>query len=176
MGKYRKWMQITILSALLVLGGWTVYSAMDNSQEKARPGGPAPHFKLFDLEGKAQRLEDWKGKPVVVNFWATYCPPCREEMPDLQKQYEKWAASGVIIVGVNVGESKVTAQSFIKQANVTFPILLDSEEMIRKQYGVTEYPSTVFIRADGTIEQIKVGMMDEAFIEQSVSKLVASAP
>lgn len=171
LGKYRRWMQMIILSSIIVLGGWTVYSAVNDSGLKAEPGGPAPQFKLMDLEGNERSLADWKGKAIVINFWATYCEPCREEMPDLQKQYEKWASSDVIVLGVNAGESKLKAQNFVNQAKVTFPILLDSDEKVRKQYGITQYPSTVFVKQDGTIDQIKVGIMDEPFIEHSVSKL-----
>jgi len=109
---------------------------------------------------------------VVLNFWATYCEPCRNEMPALQKQMDKWADSGLVVIGMNVGEGQVTVRSFIEQYKVKFPIYMDPDDAIRKEYGVLNYPTTFFIKPDGSIHLIKVGEMTETFIEQTITGMV----
>ena len=81
---------------------------------------------------KTHELSDYKGKPVLVNFWGTFCPPCKEEMPDLQKMYDKWKSQGVVFLEVNVDKNKVTVQSFMDQYKLNMPVLLDAKEVVRK--------------------------------------------
>lgn len=176
MGKNRKWIQIVILAAVLVIGGLTIGSAIfKDSDGIPRTGDKAPDFATKGLDGKSYKLADLKGKPIVLNFWGTFCPPCRTEMPDLQKQADKWSASGVTIIGMNLGENAVTVKSFIDQYKIRFPIYMDEEDTIRKAYGVNQYPTTFFIRPDGKIHEIKIGVMDEAYIDQTVTAMLAAA-
>ncbi len=103
----------------------------------------------------------------MINFWGTYCTYCKQEMPAIQKQYEQWKKADVVILGVNMGESPVTAQSYVDNEKVTFPILLDEDFEIRKTYGVVNYPTTFFVKPNGKIANINIGGMDENYIQQA---------
>lgn len=165
---------MAILLAVMVIGGIAIGSSLFKETTAPKPGTKAPDFKVLGVDGKVHRLADYKGKYVVLNFWGTYCPPCREEMPALQRQADKWSAADVVVIGMNVAENQVTVKSFLNQYGIRFPVLLDEKDEIRKSYGVLQYPTTFFLKPDGTIDQIKVGQMDEAFIERAVSGMLAS--
>lgn len=174
MGRSAKWIQISIMVGLLVVGGLTVGSALFKPNPVPKQGSAVPDFKAPGLDGMKHTWSDLKGKPVILNFWGTYCPPCREEMPALQKQADKWASSGLVVIGMNVGESAVTVRSFTQQYKIRFPIYLDENDDIRKDFGVRQYPTTFFIRPDGKIHEIKVGAMNEGIIEQTVASMLAA--
>ncbi len=173
MGTYKKQIQFAILLILLVIAGLTVASSLTKESKYPKVGETAPDFKLVSLDGKSHSLSENKGKVVVVNFWATYCEPCRHEMPAIQNQAEKWKSNDVAVIGVNIAEKRFIVQSFIDQIGVKFPILLDDQEEIRRRYGVREYPTTFFIGNDGKIKTIKVGWMDESFIESTLTGLLS---
>jgi peroxiredoxin len=176
LGKNRKWIQVAILAAVLLIGGWTIGTSLfGDSETIPKAGDKAPSFTVKGLDGNGLKLDDLKGKAVVLNFWGTFCEPCRDEMPALQKQAEKWASSGLAVIGMNLGENAVTVKSFVDQYKIRFPIYLDEDESIRKRYGVMYYPTTYFIKPDGTVYEIKVGEMDEAFIDRTVTGLLAAA-
>lgn len=107
----------------------------------------------------------------MVNFWGTFCPPCKDEMPAIQHQYEKRDQQNVVFLGLNLGESSITVKNFIDQYKVSFPILLDDNEEIRKRYGVMQYPTTFFIAPSGKIAKIHIGEMDEALIEKTIASI-----
>lgn len=96
-------------------------------------------------------------------------------MPALQKQYDKWSKQGVIFLEVNVDKNKVTVQSFMDQYNLNMPVLLDAKEVVRKQYGVMDYPTTFFIGTDGKVAVKKIGQMTESFIDETLSKLAGKS-
>ncbi|AFH62035.1 redoxin domain-containing protein [Paenibacillus caseinilyticus] len=171
MGKHRQWIQISILAVILVIGGLTLANNLFSKEEKPVAGSAAPNFKLLGLDGKTHNLSDYEGKPVVVNFWGTFCEPCRNEMPALERQHAKWGDK-VAILGLNLDEPKVAVENYVKETGVTFPILFDKEETMRKRFGVKEYPTTFFLNGDGTIAAIKVGEMDEPFIERTLTSLL----
>jgi peroxiredoxin len=163
-------MQIAILLILAIVGAFTVGGSLFRDNDLPQVGGRAPDFALVGLDGKTHRLSDYRGKLVMVNFWGTFCPPCKEEMPAIEKQYQKWRDAGFEVLAVNLAESKVTVDSFVKQLNLTFPILLDDRMEIRKTYGVVNYPTTFLIDQSGKIALKKEGQMDESFIEQNLIK------
>jgi peroxiredoxin len=171
----KKWLQITIFAVVLVIGVFTIINNLSASGDKKYPqvGDKAPNFTLLDFDGNAHKLSDYKGKPVLVNFWGTFCPPCKEEMPALQRQYDKWSSQGVVFLEVNLDTNKITAQSFMEQYKLSLPVLLDTKEEVRKDYGVLEYPSTFFIGADGKIAYKKIGEMQEAYLEETLASLSA---
>ncbi len=133
----------------------------------------APDWSLTDLDGKAIKLSDFKGKVVILNFWATWCPPCRAEIPDfidLQKQYQ---GKGVEIIGLSV-DSDPPAQvaKFVTKASINYPIVMSTEDLAQK-YGVTEgIPVTCIIGPDGAIADKHLGMVDKAYLEGWVKKLL----
>ncbi|MDF2670442.1 MAG: thiol-disulfide oxidoreductase [Paenibacillus sp.] len=172
LGKYRRRIQIIIFVAVLLIGGYTIGSSLFSKETIPKEGSTAPAFKLTGLDGQAKELSDYKGKVVIVNFWASWCEPCYKEMPAIQKQYDKWKDRGVVVLGLNLDESPVTVQTFVRQYDLTFPILIDKEFRMRNRYHVVSYPTTFFINGSGKIVTKKVGEMDEAFIEQTLTAML----
>lgn len=116
-------------------------------------GQPAPIFDLRDTNGNAVSLRGERGRVVVMNLWASWCPPCRAEMPDLQRLAVAYAARGVVVIGANQGESARHAAAFARSLDVRFPIWLDSEQRYGRAYRALGLPTTVFIGRNGTIER-----------------------
>ncbi|SDC39067.1 Peroxiredoxin [Paenibacillus sp. UNCCL117] len=172
MGKHKKWVQIAIFTVILLVGGWTLVNNLFFADKKPTEGANAPDFKLASLDGQTRQLSDLKGKVVVINFWGTFCEPCRNEMPALEQQKAKWAGKNVEIWGLNLDEPKVAVENFIKQYKVTFPILFDKNEETRKRYGVSQYPTTFFVKPDGKIGEIRIGEMDAAYIDKTIASLL----
>jgi len=122
LGKHRKWVQLAIFGIVLVIGIFTVIANLSSkAPEYPRVGSKAPDFSLLGLDGNVHQLSDLsKDKVVVLNFWGTFCDPCKREMPALQRQMEKWQSKGVTVLGVNQDISRVTAQQFAREYGVTF--------------------------------------------------------
>ncbi|WP_240413910.1 thiol-disulfide oxidoreductase ResA [Paenibacillus periandrae] len=175
MGKNKRWIQLAIFAIAIVIGALTLFNNLYATDKRPVEGAKAPDFTLSGLDGKKHTLSDYKGKTVMVNFWGTFCPPCKEEMPAIQHQFDKRDTQNVEFLALNLGESKITVQSFIDQYKITFPILLDDNEATRKRYGVSNYPTTFFISPDGKIAKIMVGEMSEVFIEKTLESIKASA-
>ena len=123
------------------------------------PGRTSADFQLQSLEGNEVALSDFKGRPVMVNFWATWCGPCRAEMPYIQQLYEdpEWSGQGLVILAVNIGESAATVKRFMEENGLTFTVLLDSDTEVGKLYNAAFIPTTYFIDKDGIIQEIKTG-------------------
>jgi thiol-disulfide isomerase/thioredoxin len=132
---------------------------------------PALDFKLKDLNGKEVALSDYKGKKVFLNFWASWCPPCKAEMPDIEKLYEETKDSDLVILAVNVGESKSEVASFLNDNSYSFPVLLDSDQNIYNQYNIKGIPTSFFIDKDGNIVSSKEGAMSLDEMKSYISKL-----
>ena len=115
----------------------------------AAVGGPAPNFAFFLADGRGADLASLQGKPVVLNFWATWCGPCRAEMPDLVALHE--GNPDVVVLEVNVREKLAAVEEFAAEFGMTMPIVLDREGEIQRAYGVRNMPTTVFVKADGAI-------------------------
>lgn len=160
------------MTAVLLIGGYTIGSSLFAKEEIPREGSAAPDFALTALDGSGVKLSDFRGQPVIVNFWGSWCEPCVREMPAIQRQYDKWKDSGLMVLGLNLDESVVTVQSFARQTGVTFPILIDKELRMRDRYAVRYYPTTFFIDAAGKINKIAVLEMDDDYIEREVRALL----
>ncbi len=118
-------------------------------------GKLAPDFQLENLEGQPISLSDLRGKPVLLNFWATWCPPCRAEMPYLQQLYEEWSDKGLEVLAIDIGESPSKVKEFLQSQGLSLPVLLDAKENVAREYNITGIPTTFFIDKDGTI-QVKI--------------------
>lgn len=116
-------------------------------------------FKLKDLNGKEVSLSDFKGKKVFLNFWATWCPPCKAEMPEMEKLYQETKDSDLVILAVNLAEDRNTVQNFISKNNYNFSVLLDSENAAAVQYKIVSIPTSYFIDEEGNIVATHVGSM-----------------
>jgi cytochrome oxidase Cu insertion factor (SCO1/SenC/PrrC family) len=132
-------------------------------------GGAAPAFSLTGTDGVKVSLADLRGRPVVINFWATYCAPCRVEMPMLQSKVGAQAA--VRLVLINEGDSAQAARSFLSSAGIHQPALLDSDLKIGRAYGAVALPITVFVRADGSIVARQIGQISERVLVAELSNL-----
>ncbi|NBI30432.1 redoxin domain-containing protein [Chengkuizengella marina] len=168
----KKWVQYIILILFVVIAGVTLFSGVLSTDEVPEVGNFAPDFSLKGLDGQVYQLSDFEGKPVVVNFWGSFCEPCVREMPAIEDIYNKYQSKDLIILGVNLDEPEVTVQSFVNQVGVTFPILLD-KNIVSDQYDVRYYPTTYFIDANGIIMEKKIGEMSESYLIQTVNKLIA---
>lgn len=117
-------------------------------------------FKLKDLNGKELSLSDLKGKKVFLNFWATWCPPCKAEMPEIEKLYQETKDSDLVIVAVEIGEPLDTVKPFIDKNKYNFKVLLDPDQSVASKYGIASIPTSYFIDVDGNIVSKIVGGMN----------------
>lgn len=138
------------LAALLLVGGGALAAPLV-------PATTAPDFTLRTLEGQNLRLGEQRGSVVLVNFWATWCGPCRQEMPHLNKLYEKYKSAGFVLLGVNVDDDTRQAAGVANKLGVTFPVLPDSDKRVSKQYDLSAMPSTVLIDRDGKVRYLHRG-------------------
>ena len=121
------------------------------------PAGPAPKFQLASMAGKPVNLDQYKGQVVMINFWASWCGPCREEMPILEKLHAKYKPMGFTMIGVNVEPDSAEAAKWLKATPVTFPILFDTKSEVSKLYSVSSMPSTVIIDRKGNLRWLHRG-------------------
>lgn len=125
---------------------------------------PAPNFKLVNIEGETIQLEDFRGKPLLLNFWASWCAPCRLEMPTFQSYYDKFAGE-LAVVAINNGEDREDVRIFTDELNITFDVLLDPKADIQRLYQIRGYPTTFLIDPDGIIRIRHVGLITEEQLE-----------
>ena len=122
------------------------------------PGGsPAPDFELLDTEGKLHRLSDYRGKTVILNFWATWCPPCREEIPSMNRAWQQLREEDVVMLAVNMGEDEDTIFVFTADYPAQFPLLLDRDGAVTARWPVKGLPTTYIIAPDGSIAYRAIG-------------------
>ncbi len=142
------------------------------SLEAQAVAGMAPDFTLRTLDGKQVTLSDLRGRPVLINFWATWCPPCRLEMPAMQRVYERHKDEGLVILAVNYRETEEQVRPFVEELGLTFSILLDRDGNVANQYRVLGLPTTYFVDRTGRVRQVRVGAMSEDFMETNVQELL----
>ncbi len=145
-----------ILPVLLTLVLLLVGCSAGSNPSVVQIGEPAPDFQLKNLDGQSISLSALRGKPVLINFWATWCPPCRYEMPYLQQTYEEWS-DRVWLLAIDIGESPSTVEEFMQSNNLSLPVLLDTKKVASQKYNVTGIPTTLFIDEAGIIQGIKIG-------------------
>ncbi len=140
-------------------------------------GTSAEDFCLVDLEGKQQSLSQYRGKVVLVNFWATWCKPCTTEMPAMQAMYDKLRDQGFVVLAVNELEDEAKVREHIKQHGHTFPVLMDRDNKVANQFGVFGLPVSVFIDEKGVVQEyIKGGLLTEQVILDTVARIQKSEP
>jgi thiol-disulfide isomerase/thioredoxin len=144
-------------------------------QTAAREGNIAPDFSLETLDGKVVRLADLRGKPVLINFWATWCPPCRAEMPEIQAAYEKYADKGLVVLAVDftVQDKLSDVKAYIQVLKLTFPILMDGTgDVGAGLYGVIGLPSSFFIDPDGILRRIQIGAIPPEKLDEYLAEIL----
>jgi len=136
--------------------------------------GPAPRFLSMTPQGKKMGIDDFKGKLVVLNFWATWCPPCRLEMPSMEKLYQEFKGQGLEVVAINFMEREKAITSFLKENGFSFPVLLDKKGEIARKYGVHGLPVTYLIARNGNLLAKSMGYKDwyKPDIRQLISTLL----
>jgi peroxiredoxin len=140
---------------LVALAGAFYYQ---QRQGVGRAGFPAPDFTLKDINGHVHRLADLRGKIVFLNLWATWCPPCRMEMPSMERLYRRLQGTDFVMLAVSEDEDGIAAvRPFVDKMGLTFPVLLDQDGGLPSRYGVTGYPETFVIDRDGRVIQHTVG-------------------
>jgi peroxiredoxin len=169
-----------IAGILLLLGGGLYGLEADSPSQGHRSspvavGQQAPDFTTHDTHDNVVALRKYHGRPVVLNFWATWCVPCRQELPVLQAVYEAYRDKGLVILAISqdVAEKKETVRSYVTNLGVTFLPLLDPEGSVAAHYNVFLLPSTIFINPAGTVVAVHFGSMTRTQIEKH---LVAIMP
>jgi peroxiredoxin len=150
------------------------HGAVAATAPAAAAGAIAPDFTLHAADGRNVRLDELRGQVVLVNFWATWCGPCRAEMPHLDQLYQKYHKSGFVLLGVNIDDNPATALTTAQKLGVSFPILLDTDKKVSKLYNLTDMPSTVVIDRDGKMRFLHRGYRDgvEADYDQQIRALL----
>ncbi len=138
------------------------------------PSAPAPDFTLRRLDGPNLRLQEQRGQVVLVNFWATWCGPCRQEMPHLNRLYEKYRPSGFVLLGVNIDENERAAAELATRLGLKFPVLLDTDKRVSRLYDLNAMPATVLIDRDGRARFLHRGYREgmEQTYEQQIRDLL----
>jgi peroxiredoxin len=159
------------ISLSVVPSGGTTSGSIPAPQE----GFLAPDFELSNLDGETVLLSDLRGKAILLNFWATWCPPCRSEMPAMQQVYMDYEPEKFVILAVNNlrQDRKENVEAFIFEENLTFPVLLDNFGSVSTRYQVKSMPTTFFIDPEGIIREVVIGgPMSEALLRTRVENLL----
>jgi peroxiredoxin len=154
-----------VLSGLIaVLTGVLLYTLWPTFRNLAGPavavGDEAPDFRLASDNGRPVQLEDYRGKFLILNFWATWCPPCVDELPSLNRFSQRFSDKDVVVLGISVDEDAAAYQQFLKTAGVRFSTVRDPERKVSRLYGTLKFPETYFIDRQGKVVQKIVGDAD----------------
>jgi peroxiredoxin len=161
---------LTSLAAAALIFGLTNLSAEDPDTSRA-----APPWTLRNLEGKPVKLSDFKGKVVLLNFWATWCPPCRAEIPELMSLQKQYAPQGLVVLGVSMDEGGVASVArFVKSKEINYPIVMGTAELAEAYGGVEVLPTTFVIDRTGRIVDGREGATDRAGFEEKIKPLFAA--
>lgn len=173
-----------LMAAALVGADWFNRLRTDAPAERAASSLPvaaagplvgdlAPDFELINAgSGKKVRLSDLRGRPVLVNFWATWCAPCRTEMPALEKAAITYRSDGLEILAVNFGESQAAVLAFAAELGLKIPLLLDSDGAVQASYRVPGYPSSYFIDRQGRVAALQLGILTEGALTARLATIL----
>ncbi len=142
-------------------------------REEPFTGSLAPNFTLTDLAGQPVQLRDYRGRPVWINLWATWCVPCQTEMPAMQTLYGRYQSRGLVILGVNAQEDASHVRTFVSDRHFDWQFLLDPNSTVRRKYVFTGIPSHVFVDRSGVIQNITIGELDAATMAEYLSRIMA---
>ncbi len=156
---------------LVVLAALAFAAAAGAAELKPWTGGATPPLVLQDLNGRTHRLADYRGKVVLVNFWATWCEPCREEMPSIERLRQSLAGTPFEVLAVNIGEPRGRIERFLEKMPLGFPVLLDRDSSAAKAWKARVVPATFLVGPDGRIRYVHYGELD--WSSEPVRKRVA---
>jgi peroxiredoxin len=168
---------VVALFIIGIAGAWVLGSRVTDTQTRAgiQVGLIAPDFALPALDGQVVTLSSQRGNVVLINMWASWCVPCRTEMPAIAQVYARYRDSGFVVLGLNATyqDNEVNARSFVISQRLTFPILLDRSGQTSATYKLRSLPTSYILGRDGIIRHIVVGAMTEAMLEARVKQLLA---
>jgi len=147
----------------------TVMVLLSSTVSAGTVQAPAPDFTLKSDSGENLRLSEMRGEVVLINFWASWCGPCRQEMPILSELHDKYKAMGFTVLGINVEENSSDARKLLKEMPVSFPVLFDNDSSVSKQYDVAAMPSTVLVDRDGNMRYLHKGYkpgLEDTYVDQ----------
>ncbi len=133
-------------------------------------GHLAPDFTLVDLKGNEVALSDFRGKTVFINFWATWCPPCRAEMPEIEAVHQEYKDKGVVVIGVDISEPESTVRQYIQQGGFSWTIVLDGTGEVARDYQIAAIPTSFFLDSEGIIRAVKIGAMTKRAMEAKLAE------
>ncbi|MGA9174537.1 MAG: thiol-disulfide oxidoreductase ResA [Thermoactinomyces sp.] len=169
----RYWVRRVLFLFMVALVGLALYQAMNRDHaDKPDVGETAPDFQLETLDGKQMKLSDFKGKAVLLNFWGSWCDPCRKEMPVLEQAYKEYKNKGFTIVAVNIAETNVAASAFARQYGLTFPILMDRDRDVVDLYKVGPIPTSLLIDPKGKITKRVEGPLIQGQLELYINSIL----
>ncbi len=168
-----RWYLISALAPIVLLAAWGLLLVMrPASTGVALIGQPAPDFVLADLDGNPLRLEDLRGRPVIVNFWASWCGPCVEEFPLLTAAVDAHAAEGLAVIGIVFRDRSEAARDFMSRMGATWPAAMDPGEAVAARYGVIGPPATYFIDRDGLIAGRQIGQLSADDLDRGLAGIL----
>jgi len=147
----------------------TVMVLLSSTVSAGTVQAPAPDFTLKSDSGENLRLSEMRGEVVLINFWASWCGPCRQEMPILSELHDKYKTMGFTVLGINVEENSSDARKLLKEMPVSFPVLFDNDSSVSKQYDVAAMPSTVLVDRDGNMRYLHKGYkpgLEDTYVDQ----------
>ena len=150
-----------------------VSQAPDTGQATASKFKPAPDFSLVSIKGDTIKLSDYKGKVVILDFWATWCPPCKEEIPHFKKLFAEKSEGGLMIIGIVVNDDVSEVKKFVSKNAVNYPVVMGNAQVEKAYGGINAIPTTFIIGKDMTIRQKVVGYREPSFFTKEVEKLLA---
>ncbi len=146
----------------------------------ASPSGPAPRvgeeapdFRVQGLDGQHLQLGDFRGRPVWISFWATWCPPCRAENPDIEEVYQKKREEGLVILALSIGEDAGTVKDYVERTGLTYTIGLDQGTEVAATYRIVGIPTHYFVDRDGILRDWRVGSMSKKTMEEKVEEILS---
>lgn len=151
----QRWLTVgAVLAGIVAVAWW----ALPGAQSKVEPGDPAPNFTLPDLKGTMHSLP--KGEVILLNFWATWCPPCRQEMPSMAALSERMADRGLRVIAVSVDRDYSSLKGFVQENQIPFQVLWDRDNRVSARYGVFRYPESFLIDQNGVVQEHIVGAVN----------------
>jgi peroxiredoxin len=171
----RKRRLVTRTIILLLLGAAVIYTLYANftkdTKQKVAVGAEAPDFALVDMQGNKHQLSDYRGQGVFLNFWGTWCPPCKKEMPYINNQYHQYKDKGVQVLTVDIQESELAVNQFADRLKLDFPIMIDTDKEVMNTYGIDPLPATFLIDKNGKVVNYYTGALTEEKVREFMEKI-----